>query len=82
MARSLKTYVGLNYEADFIFDLGLQMVSGWDNTEEYTARADQLLSRATGLYSEAVAWVEINDNGHKTVVQVRMLKCGYGRQGL
>eukprot|EP00965_Chrysotila_dentata_P145693 4812762-Pleurochrysis_carterae.AAC.1 len=82
MVRPLKTYVGLNYETDFITDLGLQMISGLDITEEYTARADQLLSRATGLYSEAVAWVEIDDNGRKSVVQVRVLKNGHGRQGL
>eukprot|EP00965_Chrysotila_dentata_P098322 3250767-Pleurochrysis_carterae.AAC.1 len=80
MAHPLKTYVGLNYETDFITDLALQMISELDNTEEYTARADQLISRVTGLFSESVAWVEIDDNGRKSVVQVRVLKCGHGRQ--
>eukprot|EP00965_Chrysotila_dentata_P059988 1989696-Pleurochrysis_carterae.AAC.1 len=51
-----------------------------DNTEEYTARADQLISLVTGLYSESVAWVEIDDDGRKSVVQVRVLKCGHGKQ--
>eukprot|EP00965_Chrysotila_dentata_P070890 2343130-Pleurochrysis_carterae.AAC.1 len=51
-----------------------------DNPEEYTARADQLSSRTTGLYSESVAWVEIDDDGRKSVVQVRVLKTGHGTQ--
>eukprot|EP00965_Chrysotila_dentata_P077257 2550821-Pleurochrysis_carterae.AAC.1 len=56
------------------------MICGLDNTEEYTASADQITSRVTGLLSESVAWVEIDDNGRKSVVQVRVLKCGDGRQ--
>eukprot|EP00965_Chrysotila_dentata_P039071 1299316-Pleurochrysis_carterae.AAC.1 len=30
--------------------------------------------------SESVAWVEIDDNGRKSVVQVRVLKCRDGQQ--
>eukprot|EP00965_Chrysotila_dentata_P173853 5739387-Pleurochrysis_carterae.AAC.1 len=81
MAQPLKTYVGLDYETDFSTDLGLRMISGLDSTEEYTARADQLISRVTGLYSESVAWIEIDDTGRKSVVQVRVLTCQRGRQG-
>eukprot|EP00965_Chrysotila_dentata_P146318 4832065-Pleurochrysis_carterae.AAC.1 len=51
-----------------------------DNTEEYTDRADQLISRATGLYSKSVAWVEIDDDGRKSVVQARVLKTGHDNQ--
>ena len=80
MARSATIYVGLRYEADFITDKALREIAGMDNTEEYEARADQLISRATGLYSESVAWVEIDDDGRKSVVQVRVLKTGRGNQ--
>eukprot|EP00965_Chrysotila_dentata_P046145 1534193-Pleurochrysis_carterae.AAC.2 len=74
-AHPVTTYVGLRYEADFITDKALRKISGLHNTEEYTARADQLTSRATGLFSESVAWVEIDDDGRKSVVQVGVLKC-------
>eukprot|EP00965_Chrysotila_dentata_P174971 5776458-Pleurochrysis_carterae.AAC.1 len=57
------------HEADFITDKALREISGMYNPEEYTARADQLTSRATGLYSESVAWVEIDDDDRKQVVQ-------------
>eukprot|EP00965_Chrysotila_dentata_P093776 3099628-Pleurochrysis_carterae.AAC.1 len=56
------------------------MITGLDNAEEYTASADQITSRATGLLSESVAWVEIDDDGRKSVMQVRVLKCRDGRQ--
>eukprot|EP00965_Chrysotila_dentata_P142504 4710771-Pleurochrysis_carterae.AAC.1 len=65
----MRIYTGLHYEADFITDKALREISGMDNPEEYTAKADQLFSRATGLYSESVVWVEIDDDGRKSVVQ-------------
>eukprot|EP00965_Chrysotila_dentata_P163520 5399228-Pleurochrysis_carterae.AAC.1 len=67
MARPVKIYAGLNYEADFITDKALREISKMDNPEEYTASADQLYSRVIGLYSNSVVWVEIDDDGRKSV---------------
>eukprot|EP00965_Chrysotila_dentata_P114029 3770776-Pleurochrysis_carterae.AAC.1 len=81
MAHLVKTYAGLNYETDFITNKALRDISELNNTEEYTACADQFVSRATaGLYSVSVAWVEIDDDSRKSVVQVRVLKTGRGNQ--
>eukprot|EP00965_Chrysotila_dentata_P156369 5165752-Pleurochrysis_carterae.AAC.1 len=67
MAHPVKIYTGLNYEADFITDKALREISRMDNPEEYTASADQLYSRAIGLYSDSVVWVEIDDDDRKSV---------------
>eukprot|EP00965_Chrysotila_dentata_P157179 5192888-Pleurochrysis_carterae.AAC.1 len=49
-----------------------------DNPEQYTANADQLYSRVTGLYSYSVVWVEIDNDDRKSVVQARVLETGRG----
>eukprot|EP00965_Chrysotila_dentata_P037714 1254378-Pleurochrysis_carterae.AAC.1 len=69
MAQLLKIYTGPHYDTDVITAMALRRITGLDNAEEYTASADQITSRATGLISESVAWVEIDDNGRKSVVQ-------------
>eukprot|EP00965_Chrysotila_dentata_P153029 5057472-Pleurochrysis_carterae.AAC.1 len=71
----------MNYETDFITDKALRDIAGLDNPEEYTACADQLVSRVTaGLHSVSVTWIEIDDDGRKSVMQVRELKTGRGDQ--
>eukprot|EP00965_Chrysotila_dentata_P020930 693329-Pleurochrysis_carterae.AAC.1 len=69
MAHPLKIHIGLQHNIDVITATALRMITGLDNAEEYTASADQITSRATGLLSKSVAWVEIDDNGRKSVVQ-------------
>eukprot|EP00965_Chrysotila_dentata_P131198 4337177-Pleurochrysis_carterae.AAC.1 len=64
----MKVYVGMHYEADFITDKALHEISGLDDIEKYMACADRLTSRATaGLHSDFVAWVEIDNDGRKSV---------------
>eukprot|EP00965_Chrysotila_dentata_P042539 1410990-Pleurochrysis_carterae.AAC.1 len=68
----MKGYASSFYETDFITDRALQKISGLNRTEEYTACADQITSRASsGLNSRYVAWIEIDHDGRKSVVQVR-----------
>eukprot|EP00965_Chrysotila_dentata_P046933 1557995-Pleurochrysis_carterae.AAC.1 len=75
MARLVKGYAGPHYKTDFITDRALQEISGFDRTEEYTACADMFTSYATAeLHSKHVAWIEIDHDGRKSVVQVRVLK--------
>eukprot|EP00965_Chrysotila_dentata_P114910 3797916-Pleurochrysis_carterae.AAC.1 len=70
MAHPVKTYAGMNYETNFITDKALRDIAGLDNPEEYTACVYQLFSRVTaGLHTVSVAWVEIDDDGRKSVVQ-------------
>eukprot|EP00965_Chrysotila_dentata_P099266 3282377-Pleurochrysis_carterae.AAC.1 len=66
----MKGYTGPHYKTDFITDRALQEISELDRTEKYTACADQFTLRATaGLHSEHVAWIEIDHEGRKSVVQ-------------
>eukprot|EP00965_Chrysotila_dentata_P246378 6207124-Pleurochrysis_carterae.AAC.1 len=80
MAHQLKIRVGPQHDLDAITATALRMITGLNNAEEYTASADQITSRATGLLSGSIAWVEIDNNGRKSVLQVRVLKCRDGRQ--
>eukprot|EP00965_Chrysotila_dentata_P078172 2577171-Pleurochrysis_carterae.AAC.1 len=66
-AHLVKIHTGLNYEVDFITDKALREISKLDDLERCTADADELYSRVTGLYSYSVAWVEIDDDGRKSV---------------
>eukprot|EP00965_Chrysotila_dentata_P079493 2621577-Pleurochrysis_carterae.AAC.1 len=71
----MKAYAGPHYETAFITDRALREISGLDSTEKYTACADQFTSRATaGFHSKYVAWIEIDYDGRKSVVQVRVLR--------
>eukprot|EP00965_Chrysotila_dentata_P107964 3565709-Pleurochrysis_carterae.AAC.1 len=80
MAHQLKIHIGSQHDIDVITATALRMITRLDDAEEYTASADLITSRATGLLSESVAWVEIDDNGRKSVVQVRVLKCRDDKQ--
>eukprot|EP00965_Chrysotila_dentata_P132473 4380768-Pleurochrysis_carterae.AAC.3 len=54
-------------------------MTGSEDAEEHAARADQITSRVTRLMSDHVAWIEIDDNGRNSVVQVRVMRCADGR---
>eukprot|EP00965_Chrysotila_dentata_P021826 723162-Pleurochrysis_carterae.AAC.1 len=43
--------------------------------------AERLTSRTTaGLHSDFVVWIEIDNDGRKSVVQIRVLRTGRGNQ--
>eukprot|EP00965_Chrysotila_dentata_P226987 6195732-Pleurochrysis_carterae.AAC.1 len=50
-----------------------------DQAEDYAALAEEVTSRYTSLVFNQVAWVEINDNGRKSVVRVRVMRCTEGQ---
>eukprot|EP00965_Chrysotila_dentata_P183737 6066756-Pleurochrysis_carterae.AAC.4 len=56
----------------------LRMLIRVEQAEDYAARAYEITSRFTRLVSNQVAWVEIDDNGRKSVVQVRVMRCTEG----
>eukprot|EP00965_Chrysotila_dentata_P113262 3742420-Pleurochrysis_carterae.AAC.1 len=68
----MKGHAGPHYETDYITNRALQEIFGLDRTEEYTACAGQFTSSATaGLSFKYVAWIEIDHDGRRSVVQVR-----------
>eukprot|EP00965_Chrysotila_dentata_P001413 46069-Pleurochrysis_carterae.AAC.1 len=78
-AHVLPIRIGPEHDYDVITASALQLMTRSANAEEHAASADQITSRATGLMSDCVAWVEIDDNGRKSVVQVRVLRCVDGK---
>eukprot|EP00965_Chrysotila_dentata_P247323 6207684-Pleurochrysis_carterae.AAC.1 len=79
-AHRLPIRIGPEHDIDISTASTLRLITGSANAEEHAASADQITSRATRLMSDCVAWVEIDDNGRKSVVQVRVLRCADGRQ--
>eukprot|EP00965_Chrysotila_dentata_P012249 402375-Pleurochrysis_carterae.AAC.1 len=69
LAYKLPIRTGPEEDYDTITASALRMMTGSEDAEEHAARADPITSRFTRLMSDHVAWVEIEDNGRKSVVQ-------------
>eukprot|EP00965_Chrysotila_dentata_P089588 2958086-Pleurochrysis_carterae.AAC.1 len=50
-----------------------------EQAKDHAALADKITLRFTRLVSNQVAWVEMDDNGRKSVVQMRVMRCVEGQ---